>query len=138
MNASAHTPASEERTTTPHKRGVAYNNPGNVSLFQVSGSKISWSYNWSPVKGSGYTAPYAFVPMLWGPGDDTVWSSDLASGNLKANAPLFFFNEPEGCNNGQSCVTSPQTAATEFKAHMQPYAGKYQLGSPVSVGHYYS
>lgn len=126
------TSRSTAKRATVHKRGVAYNNPGNVSLFQVSGSKVSWSYNWSPVKGSTYTAPYAFVPMLWGPGDDSVWKTDLAANKLAANAPLFFFNEPEGCVDGQSCVTDPKTAASEFKAHMQPWAGKFKLGSPVS------
>eukprot|EP01111_Echinosteliopsis_oligospora_P004319 TRINITY_DN1691_c0_g1_i1.p1 TRINITY_DN1691_c0_g1~~TRINITY_DN1691_c0_g1_i1.p1 ORF type:complete len:268 (+),score=54.44 TRINITY_DN1691_c0_g1_i1:103-906(+) len=117
--------AEQANTTQPliaTKLGVAWDNNGNVSAW--SQGKISWHYTWGPYKSSSDTE---FVPMLWGPGQEGDFETQLKNGGFSGSTSVLGFNEPD--NSGQSNL-SPQEAADIWNQYLQPLAGKYQLGAP--------
>jgi hypothetical protein len=81
------------------RRGIPYNNPSFVQLFDVTDNQVGWCYNWAPVTDETHT-PFEYVPMLWGDRDNGDWWKAVlrASNNLKdMPTHLLGFNEPDNC-----------------------------------------
>ncbi|KAF2103548.1 hypothetical protein NA57DRAFT_72524 [Rhizodiscina lignyota] len=118
------------RATVARKRGVAYNNAAFTKLF--ANTKVSWAYNWAQLPGSPYNYRFQYVPMLWSGASDLTssWAGNLKQ-TVNSGASIMFFNEPDQCGSGGSC-TDVASSITAWKTNMQPYAGKYRLGSPPS------
>jgi len=114
-------------SATTGKRGIAYNTASYAAMF-TSSPEVSWAYNWG--SGSdGLTSKLDFVPLLWGTGSGftSYWSSNAQNAINAGSEYLMSFNEPD--LSLQSNL-SPADAAAGYKAYMQPFAGKAQLGSP--------
>ena len=122
------------------KRGLAYNDASLTQPFSLSGqsSQVSWAYNWgsSPyypaTSGTTFNPALHFIPILWSDASDltAIWQANVAQAraSLRADA-LLAFNEPDGCDGGQSCM-SVSKAVGAYKQWMQPYAGSIALGAP--------
>jgi hypothetical protein len=83
----------------PHRRGIAYNNPNFVQLFNTPNNLASWCYNWAPTTG-GTNTPFEYVPMLWGDRDTGGWWSAVqraAGAQIDSPTHLLGFNEPDNC-----------------------------------------
>lgn len=83
----------------PRKRGIAFNNPNYVKLFNVPESRIAWIYNW-----------HSKFPQIWGPEyipmlhsdrpdhtgpwwDNVDYCSKVGPGRMN----VLSFNEPDQC-----------------------------------------
>jgi len=108
------------------KIGLSWNS-GNLGALAGGSSKASWIYNWSPhnIPGSEKFG-LEFVPMLWGPGQESDFEKEVKAG-FNSSTCVLGFNEPD--NSGQSNL-SPQQAASIWKQYLQPLAGKLRLGAP--------
>jgi hypothetical protein len=83
----------------PRRRGVAFNNPNFVHLFNTPNNLASWCYNWAPTSGSTNT-PFEYVPMLWGDRDNGGWWNAVqraATAQINSPTHLLGFNEPDNC-----------------------------------------
>lgn len=83
------------------RRGVAYNRPEYVHLFDVQESGVQWCYNWDSLTNPTNT-PFEYVAMLWSNGDDVTskWDESVRRSALaQPNDPthLLGFNEPDNC-----------------------------------------
>lgn len=69
--------------------------------------------------------------MLWNGNDDATspWSARAQAAINAGSTALLGFNEPDLCQDGSACM-SVASAATTWKIHMNPFAGKALLGSP--------
>ncbi|KAF1914088.1 hypothetical protein BDU57DRAFT_541452 [Ampelomyces quisqualis] len=127
-----------EKAGTGRRRGIAYNDPKFVHLFNVENNQMGWCYNWYPTSDETST-PFEYVPMLWGNHDDVTrkWASAVQqAANAQINSPthLLSFNEPDICEPGAggSCMSVPSAVAA-WNQWMQPAKSikeKMYLGSP--------
>lgn len=118
------------KTGSSGKRGLAYNNPGLITRFLSSGSKVSWAYNWgqfSEFENKGINLE--FCPMLWGLKLDfaDTWPKNAQKAIDAGSKCLMSFNEPD---IGSQSNISPQQAAQKHRELMNPFAGKAKIGSP--------
>jgi hypothetical protein len=83
-----------------HRRGIPFNNPSFVHLFDIPNNQVGWCYNWSPLS-EETNAWFEFVPMLWGANSDSVaWMKAVTrAANAQIDMPthLLGFNEPDNC-----------------------------------------
>ena len=110
------------------KRGLAYNDVTLTHCFQPN-PKISWAYNWAHTPSNGLPSTLEYVPCLWGPRPmfTTGWPTAAQAALDAGSTHLLAFNEPD---HPAQANLSPQEAASAWKLHMQPFAGKAKLGSP--------
>jgi hypothetical protein len=101
------TPLTVHKTATPpekaggRRRGISYNDPTFVRLFDVENNQMSWSYNWGSTTDNTNTV-FEYVPMLWGNQDEhtSIWEDAYknAAGVIKDSPThLLGFNEPDMC-----------------------------------------
>jgi hypothetical protein len=110
------------------KRGLAYNSAAMVSPFSGS-SKVSWAYNWASSSSGLSVSGIEYVPLLWGMASSFTgpWSAAASSAIKSGSKYLMSFNEPDLSTQAN---LSPGDAASGFKTHMMPFAGKAKLGAP--------
>lgn len=139
--AAASTPLALAQTTSS-KRGLVYipsNDPQDDSIWDSSTSDLTWYYNYDATPTSEYDGKLQFVPMLWGAPssdtDDTFLNTvtGLINGGMNISYVLAF-NEPDGCDDGGSCVDA-QTAATTWIREIEPLKKLgVKLGAPAVTG----
>jgi hypothetical protein len=114
-------------TTSPGKRGLAYNNPSLLQAFLNSGTKVSWTYNWGQYDDSG--TDLEFCPMMWGLKLDfaETWPANAQKAIDAGSKCLFSFNEPD---LGAQANLSPSVAAAKHIELMNPFSGKARIGAP--------
>jgi hypothetical protein len=110
------------------KRGLAYNSASMVSPFGGS-SKVSWAYNWGSSSSGLSVSGIEYVPLLWGMASSFTgpWAAAASSAIASGSKHLMSFNEPDLSSQAN---ISPGDAASGFKTHMMPFAGKAKLGAP--------
>jgi hypothetical protein len=83
------------------KRGVSYNDPGLVHLFNNDNNKIWWMYNWFSLPGKT-DMWYEFIPMLHSdrPDHTGIWLGNVqkcSEANPNGGMHVLSFNEPDQC-----------------------------------------
>ena len=106
------------------KKGLSYNTASLTDAFSSAG--ISWAYNWGASAGGTILSGAEYVPMLWGPGMTSGWSSAAQAAISSGSSHVLSFNEPD--LSTQSNI-SPQVAAQLHIANMGGF-GSVQVGSP--------
>jgi hypothetical protein len=84
----------------PRKRGIAFNDPNFVKLFNHPQSRAHWIYNWDSAS-PPYDKHHEFVPMLWSHHNDHTnrWGPNVDKCAQMGNGPInvLSFNEPDQC-----------------------------------------
>ena len=110
--------------TSGGKKGLSYNVASLTNAF--SGDGVTWAYNWGSSSGGTILSGAEYVPMLWGPGETSGWSSAAQAAISSGSTHVLSFNEPD--LSTQSNMT-PQQAAQLHIANMGNL-GSVQVGSP--------
>jgi hypothetical protein len=110
-----------------NKRMLAYNDPGLLSGFLGTNSKVGAKYNWGQVDDSASQAAVPFAPMLWSPAHADTWQSNADKAIAAGAKALLSFNEPD--NAGQANMDPASAAAAHIK-YMNPYKGKIPISTP--------
>ncbi|EIW71947.1 hypothetical protein TREMEDRAFT_58092 [Tremella mesenterica DSM 1558] len=103
---------------------------GQLSAFKsVSGSKLSWYYNWglSPT-GSGADG-LEFVPMVWGTGSTSGLAAAAKSWPAGTKYVLSF-NEPDQPSSVGGSAISAGDAATAHQNWVTTLGGSYLISTP--------
>ena len=112
------------------KRGVAYNDIQYTGCF-ANKAKVSWAYNWGQVAGSGLSAAFEYVPMLWGTRNDFIsnWVGNARAAISAGSTHILGFNEPDLAAQANM---DPGTAANAYRTYIHNnFAGTgIRLGSP--------
>ncbi|OKL62287.1 hypothetical protein UA08_02498 [Talaromyces atroroseus] len=116
-------PAPQAKRATNSKKGAAYNDASLVSLV----TDASWAYNWDYEVGGTLPDGVEFVPMMWGTGDEDVWTSAIETALDNGATAILGFNEPD--LSTQSNLT-PAEAAAAYKQYITPYKDQAQLVAP--------
>ncbi|KAI0376323.1 glycoside hydrolase family 128 protein [Hypomontagnella monticulosa] len=131
------------QTRSP-KRGLVFvpksATPEDNKIWVQSGSDLTWYYNYESTPSSAFSDlsqdQFEFVPMLWGPIDDTSFldsvQSQIDSGRDIKH--VLGFNEPDSQYNGGSNI-EPSRAADIWVKNIAPLADKgVKLGLPACTG----
>ena len=110
--------------TSGGKKGLSYNEASLTDAF--SGDGVTWAYNWGSSSGGSILSGAEYVPMLWGSGQVSGWSSAVQAAVSSGSSHVLSFNEPD--LTSQSNLT-PQHAAQLHIANMGNL-GSVQVGSP--------
>ena len=82
------------------KRGISYNNPSYVRLFDHQDSKAYWMYNWDSAPGNT-DRKHEYIPMLHSnrPDHTGAWNRNVGKRAQQGNGPIHVlsFNEPDQC-----------------------------------------
>lgn len=140
--------------SNPTKRGLVFvpdtHWPSDDQTWTQPGSDLTWYYNyeWEPstaFASSPSQEDFEFVPMLWGPPDNSNSDSDddapfrqsiesqLDAG--RAIKHVLAFNEPDGPAAYGGSNVDPATAARVWVANIEPLAQRgVKLGLPACTG----
>jgi hypothetical protein len=129
-------------STSGSKKGLLYDNAGEVSsFFQGLGSAasaFSWSTNWnSAISTFPSVLEVEQVPQLWGlrtaalNGTDDVatFEANLPKAKAAGATHIMCFNEPDQYGGGGSQIPVAQ-AQQGWRDHIAKYHGQYTLVSP--------
>ncbi|KAJ5585526.1 uncharacterized protein N7459_005326 [Penicillium hispanicum] len=120
----------EKRSTG--KRGAAYNDVSAVTPLAETG-QISWAYNWaySPsfLSQSSLPSGIEFVPMLWGEKTLEGWATTIETFVAGVTSTKYLLGPNEPDNREQANMTATE-AASFYRHHITPFAGKAKLISP--------
>lgn len=119
--------ASPLSTSTNSKRGLAYNAGELLEPFLKPGAKSIWSYNWGQLPDELAPSSLEFVPMLWGPLQNSTWSANAEKAIADGATNFLSFNE---CDRPDQCNLDPVSAADAHKAFMNPYQDRVRIGTP--------
>lgn len=126
------------------KRGLVYipssDSSTDDTIWDASDSDLTWYYNYGASPTDTYDhSKLQFVPMLWGaPTSDTDTTfyttvKGLIDGGMTISY-ILSFNEPDGCDNGGSCVDA-QLAAQTWIREIEPLKKLgVKLGAPAVTG----
>ena len=109
--------------TSGGKKGLSYNDASLTDAFSSAG--ISWAYNWGSSAGGTILSGAEYVPMLWGSGQTSGWSSAAQAAISSGSTHVLSFNEPDLSTQSN---LSPQVAAQLHIANMGGISA--QVGSP--------
>ncbi|MBP3773084.1 MAG: hypothetical protein J6I53_10415 [Treponema sp.] len=115
----------------PSKRGLCYNELTAGELAVLKAGKVTWGYNWAPgdaTEGIG-GGKFAFMPMIWGAGEDFEDMFSKAEEYLASHPEAEFllgFNEPMMKNAYGGCDLTPHDAAVLW-VRLEELAKKYGL-----------
>jgi hypothetical protein len=117
------TPAPPVTPGSGKKRGVPFN---DVQAANAFGGNVVVAYNWASTHEGTLNPGVEYAPMLWGTNIGN-WADDATAAIANGAKHLLAFNEPD--LNAQANI-SPQVAASLWKQHIEPFAGKAKLVSP--------
>ncbi|KAK5454903.1 hypothetical protein LTS15_005623 [Exophiala xenobiotica] len=106
------------------KRGLSYNDPMLTAAFQ--GAMVTWGYDWTSRTGE-LPLEIEYVPMLWGLGSTSTWTSDATAAIEAGSRHLLSFNEPD---IPAQANLSPDVAAASHILYMNPLSDRAWIGSP--------
>jgi Glycosyl hydrolase catalytic core len=119
----APTPKTKTKRATNAKKGAAYNDIDLVKLV----TDASWAYNWNYAVDGTLPDGVEFVPMMWGTGDEDVWTTNVETALANGATAILGFNEPD--DSGQANLT-PAEAAAAYKEYITPYKDQAELVAP--------
>ncbi|PWY74468.1 hypothetical protein BO94DRAFT_227116 [Aspergillus sclerotioniger CBS 115572] len=115
-------------TEASSKRGAAYNDASLVkTLTSGKSTPVSWSYNWAQEADGTMPSGVKFVPMLWGTGSVSTWTSAVEKALSGGSTHILGFNEPDMTSQADMSASS---AATLYKKYITPYGDRATLISP--------
>ncbi|PYI05157.1 hypothetical protein BO78DRAFT_470748 [Aspergillus sclerotiicarbonarius CBS 121057] len=115
-------------TEASGKRGAAYNEASLVkTLTSGKSGAVSWSYNWAQEADGDMPSGVKFVPMLWGTGSVSTWTSAVEKALSGGSTHILGFNEPDMTSQADMSASS---AATLYKKYITPYGDRATLISP--------
>ena len=115
----------------PGKRGLCYNGLNGAELEALKEGNVCWGYNWAGSEenpGIG-GSDFAFMPMIWGGGDDFEDMYSRAEAYFASHPEAEFllgFNEPMMKNQYGGCDLTPHDAALLWP-RLEKLAEKYNL-----------
>ena len=116
--------ATATRNQISDKRGLSYNDPTLTAAFQ--GAMVTWGYDWTSRTGE-LPLEIEYVPMLWGLGGTSTWTSDATAAIEAGSSHLLSFNEPDIPTQAN---LSPDVAAVSHILYMNPLSDRAWIGSP--------
>ncbi|RAL03507.1 glycoside hydrolase family protein [Aspergillus ibericus CBS 121593] len=115
-------------TEASSKRGAAYNDASLVkTLANAKSGAVSWSYNWAQEADGDMPSGVKFVPMLWGSGSVSTWTSAVEKALSGGSTHILGFNEPDMTSQADMSASS---AATLYEKYITPYGDRATLISP--------
>ncbi|OOF96442.1 glycoside hydrolase family 128 protein [Aspergillus carbonarius ITEM 5010] len=115
-------------TEASSKRGAAYNDASLVkSLTSGKSGAVSWSYNWAQEADGTMPSGVKFVPMLWGTGSVSTWTTAVEKALSGGSTHILGFNEPDMTSQADMTASN---AATLYKKYITPYGDRATLISP--------
>ncbi|KAK5188098.1 hypothetical protein LTR72_011090 [Exophiala xenobiotica] len=106
------------------KRGLSYNDPSLTAAFQ--GAMVTWGYDWT-TRTRELPLEIEYVPMLWGLGKTSTWTSDATAAIEAGSRHLLSFNKPDIPTQAN---LSPEVAAASHILYMNPLSDRAWIGSP--------
>lgn len=101
--------------------GMVYDADDAASVSRAASMKVAWGCDWTGT--SAISNPsFAYKPQLWGP-TKPITATDATDSDL-----VFYYNEPELCSGGGSCVAVEATYGS-FPSFKSQFAGK-KVSSP--------
>lgn len=135
-----HSAPTKAQAPSSPKRGLIYistaDSAGDSNVWTSESSDLTWYYNYGPTATPQLVgSKLEFVPMLFGKpsSGDALFNTTVME--LIANGAnishVLSFNEPDGSSSTGGSSVDPQTAATLYKAQVEPLRAKgLKLGAP--------
>ena len=128
---------------TSPKRGLCYvkgEDPKDDKIWDSPASDLTWYYNYASTPVNGLDDKLQFVPMLWdasSAGESPGSFYNTVKGLQKSGKKIEYalgFNEPDGCENGGSCIDA-DVAAQAWISEIEPLKDLgIKLGAPAVTG----
>lgn len=115
----------------PAKRGLCYNELNEAELSALKEGGVAWGYNWAGSEENPEIGgdAFAFMPMVWGGGEDFEDMFSKAEAYLSSHPEAEFllgFNEPMMKNQYGGCDMTPHEAALLWP-RLEKLAEKYKV-----------
>jgi hypothetical protein len=140
------TTTAQSTAASSSKRGLCHvpsdDHPADDQIWTTGASPPTWYYNYKKEPSGAYAKnpDMHFVPMLWGASDSDTGTPfmDSVKQQIKGGANISYvlaFNEPDGGHSTGGSNLAVTTAASRWKAEIEPLkALGIKVGAPAVTG----